>query len=453
MYVSKVRSIIYLGTVIGILFSPLAFAQEANSQNASNLVTVRRQQLEAQLKQIEKEISDYQTLINSKQKEVASFARDVAILDAKIGRAKLEIRSLETLISKLGAQIQEKEKSIITTVTTIDRKRESLAASIKKVREFDDVSMLEVLLSYDKVSTFFSYVDSYDRVQLALQTEANELREFKSKEENLRLEFIAEREDQQQARSLLVLEKTAIEQQEKERSKLLRESKGTAAVYQQYVSRRANDASSIRTQLFMLEGSPAISFEKAVALAENASRATGVRVAFILGILAQESALGKNIGQCNLPGDPPKYRWEAIMKPSRDHAPYLNITKRLGLDPNAMPLSCPQSVGYGGAMGPAQFIPSTWVIFEDRVAKATGHNPANPWNPEDAFMASAIYLSDLGADSISGEREAAGRYYAGSRWNGTLGQRYAGQVLAKADTYQQQINIIKGLAIATDRNN
>ncbi|MEK7660041.1 MAG: lytic murein transglycosylase, partial [Patescibacteria group bacterium] len=176
--------------------------------------------------------------------------------------------------------------------------------------------------------------------------------------------------------------------------------------------------------------------------AERASASTGVRVAFILGILAQETDLGRNIGQCNLPTDPPQYRWQAIMKPSRDIEPYKQITAELGLDPEAMPLSCPQGVGWGGAMGPAQFIPSTWQLMKGKIAALTGHNPPNPWDPEDAFMASAVYLGDLGASTVTGEREAAGRYFAGGNWNGSLGRRYASQVLEKAAVYQEQINII-----------
>ena len=97
-------------------------------------------------------------------------------------------------------------------------------------------------------------------------------------------------------------------------------------------------------------------------------------------------------------------------------------------------------------MGPAQFIPSTWLLFEGRIAKATGHNPPNPWDPEDAFMASAIYLSDLGGDRKAGELEAAGRYFSGSNWNTTLGRTYASQVLAKVEIYQEQIDILKGIA-------
>jgi len=63
-------------------------------------------------------------------------------------------------------------------------------------------------------------------------------------------------------------------------------------------------------------------------------------------------------------------------------------------------------------MGPAQFIPSTWKLFETRLKTALGYT-ASPWNPKDAFMASAMYLTDLGAvgNSPSLQHKAACRYY------------------------------------------
>jgi len=56
---------------------------------------------------------------------------------------------------------------------------------------------------------------------------------------------------------------------------------------------------------------------------------------------------------------------------------------------------------------PAQFIASTWKLFEDRLQSALGHDP-NPWAAEDAFTASAMYLGDLGASTgtYSGEIKA-----------------------------------------------
>ena len=39
------------------------------------------------------------------------------------------------------------------------------------------------------------------------------------------------------------------------------------------------------------------------------------------------------------------------------------------------------------------------------------------------------------------EFKAAAKYFAGGKWNTSLGRTYANQVLAKVDIYQQQIDI------------
>ncbi len=56
-------------------------------------------------------------------------------------------------------------------------------------------------------------------------------------------------------------------------------------------------------------------------------------------------------------------------------------------------------------MGPAQFIPSTWIGYESRVTKLTGRSPANPWNVTDAFAAASLYLVDKGADKKTYDAE------------------------------------------------
>ncbi len=101
------------------------------------------------------------------------------------------------------------------------------------------------------------------------------------------------------------------------------------------------------------------------------------------------------------------------MKPARDVGPFLEITTALSINAFQTAVSCPiGGYGYGGAMGPAQFIPSTWKIFVTRLQANLGHYP-NPWEPEDAFMASSLYLTDLGAvgASASGQNIAACKYY------------------------------------------
>ncbi|RPJ70104.1 MAG: lytic transglycosylase domain-containing protein [Alphaproteobacteria bacterium] len=108
-----------------------------------------------------------------------------------------------------------------------------------------------------------------------------------------------------------------------------------------------------------------------------------------------------------------------VMKPTRDVQPFISITTSLGKDPYKTPVSCwipayvsGQPYGWGGAMGPAQFIASTWNLYADKLKTLLGHT-ANPWSIKDSFTASALYLSELGAkaQTTAAENKAAAKYY------------------------------------------
>lgn len=432
-----------------LLLYILFFSQQSvsHAQSLSNAVADHRAKLLQELSQLETEINGYQVLINTKRQEAQSLERDISILDTNIKKTKLEIRAIDLAIATLQDKIDDKEISIGNITTKVNREKISLGELLRTTREYDDISSLEVLLSHDRISDFLDEADSVATVQTSIQNSFDSLRTVKKLEETVRDELVDRKQEKGQLRAVQDIQRRQLEKDGNERKNLLKVTRGKESEYKKIQANKQKSAASIRSQLFLLQGSPAIPFEKAALYAERASQKTGVRVAFVLGIIAQESELGSNIGQCNLPGDPPNRKWDKIMKPSRDQKPYLDITSRLGLDPNLMPLSCPLSVGWGGAMGPAQFIPSTWVLYEAKISAQTGHTPPNPWSPEDAFMASAIYLGELGAHTQTGERIAAAKYFAGGSWNTALGRSYANQVLAKVENYQDQLNIIQGVAL------
>jgi membrane-bound lytic murein transglycosylase B len=161
-----------------------------------------------------------------------------------------------------------------------------------------------------------------------------------------------------------------------------------------------------------------------------------VRPAVILGILAEETNLGQNLGSGN---------WKTDMHPTRDAPVFEQICATLGLDPDSMPVSKKAWYGWGGAMGPAQFIPSTWKQYAERIATITGQNPANPWDPRTATFATAILMKDNGAaaQTPAAERLAALRYLAG--WKNAskpANAFYGNEVMSLAAKFQQQIDIL-----------
>jgi membrane-bound lytic murein transglycosylase B len=126
----------------------------------------------------------------------------------------------------------------------------------------------------------------------------------------------------------------------------------------------------------------------------------------------------------------------------KNQSVFLELVGNLGINPDTIKVSCANADGiYGGAMGPAQFIPSTWRLYDEAISKVTGRSPANPWNNADAFVAAALYLRDAGA--AQNERNAAARYYCGSRWNRyTCTNVYGRKVVEQAERFEEDIRAI-----------
>jgi membrane-bound lytic murein transglycosylase B len=210
----------------------------------------------------------------------------------------------------------------------------------------------------------------------------------------------------------------------------------------------------IKNALFRFAGgnTKAIPFDEALRYAEKASEKTGVRTAFILAILTQESNLGKNVGTCNRATDPASKGWKVVMHPTRDQPAFVRITQKLGLNTDTTPVSCPiAGGGWGGAMGPAQFIPSTWESVSNEVSNLLGVSYANPWRAEDAIMASATYLKRRGAvGGVTAERNAACRYYSGRPCDNKKPANtfYGNSVISISNRIQDDIDYLKQYGVS-----
>ena len=428
-----------------LVFSSPFLTIQVGAQVAGQInVEQRRKELEAELARVEAEILVQTAKLGVTQKEGASLERDLKIIEYELNQSRLKIKAKKLEIEQLGGDIVKKEGKIGDLKTRISRQQVSLAELLRQVRDSENLSLVEILLDEPTVSGVFSNVDSFVSVQDALHRSFDALRTDKVETETEKASLEKKRAAELDAKKVIEAEEAKIKANEAEKRRLLGLNKTEQTNYKQVIAARERRKIEIRSALFQLRGSTAISFGQALEYATVVSRATGVRPAFIMAILTQESNLGQNVGTCNRPGDPPAKQWRAIMKPERDLQPFIKITSELGISPEGLPLSCPMAGGWGGAMGPSQFIPSTWMIYKDRIAVATGNRPPNPWLPQDAFAATGIYVADLGADAggFTAERTAALKYYAGGNWSKPSNAFYGDSVMRIATNYQTLIDTL-----------
>ncbi len=417
-------------------------------------------QLQADLQLCNAEIARWQSVLNSTRDRADSIDSNVQALTAKIKSAEATIKSKNIAISQLSSDISIRTLKIKSLESSIDDGRRSLAKLMRDTHKLDDHTLAEVILQSKSFSDFFEDVESFNTIQSALQNHLDSLQEHVSWTEIEREKLDAVQRQELDAKYEIEVTKKNIAANQAEQREVLAATEREAKTYEQIVADRQAKANQINAALFRLRGvdGGGIPFKDALAYAKIASQKTGVRTAFILGILRQESDrgdngnFGVNVGQCLLvdpktgdgKGKNSGTPFPGLMKPDRDVAPFLTLMQRLGRDPYNTAVSCSGPSWYGGGMGPTQFIPSTWQIYEVRVAAAFGASVGDPWNPQHAIMATSIYLQELGASAggYSAEREAAGRYYAGGGW-ATRGLEYAASVLRHAETYQTNIDFLE----------
>lgn len=376
-----------------------------------------------QIEEIQKQIDAYQNQMENARSQSQTLQNEINNLNAKIGQVQLEIRSLALSINKTGMEIDATQTKISDAEDKINTHKNALAQYIKIINENDQRTLTEILLKNKNLSDFFNDLNRLQTTQDNLKTAINDIKKLKNQLEQHQSDLEDKQMELENLKSLQEIENKSLSQNKNQKNKLLKDTKGQESKYQELVKKSQKDLQALKDQIgYLIQNG--VSAEEAIKYGQLAAIGAGIRPAFLIAELEIESKLGINVGKCYITdmtsGNSRKITTGQVFKrginPTRDLALFINITRELGKDPLQTPISCWPGSGWGGAMGPAQFIPSTWVSYAAQVARLVGRSIANPWNIEDAFTAAAVKLANGGATSKTraGEVAASKAYYCGN---------------------------------------
>lgn len=429
----------------GFVIAPNNIFNSFAQTSASDL---ERRQLEQELAELERQIAADEAQLASYRLEGKTLSSEIKSLDTRIDKLNRQIRAISLSLVQLDDEIKTTEENIFETEARIDRNKEAIAASLRGVYEAEQVSLITILLKNPNLTDFFTDINDFIEIQDKLTTVVKQVEELRDDLWTEKEALALQRQDTTALKIAQDRQKNDVVSTKEEKNTLLVLTKGEEEKYQEIVATKKKTAAEIRSRIFKFLGGGEMSFAEAYELAKFAGNSTGIEPSFILAILDRESGFGRNVGRCTYhtsmaPG-PPESRRD-------DVTPFLRIVNSLGLDPETTLVSCANSDGYyGGAMGPTQFIPTTWVLYEKRLASIVGVETPSPWNNAHAITATALYLQDAfnGCTQYSEKntqiRCAAARYYAGGNYKTHMWTSYGSGTLNRKLQFDEDIAILEG---------
>lgn len=386
-----------------------------------------------EITQLQNEISSYREVIRQKQYQKKTLQDEMSLFDSQIAQNVLEVKRTQLDLERNQKELQTLQEGIRQQNARIEQNKTHLRSLLQSLHAAEQHSFLEVLVFNNSLSDFFNDIYATENLHASV---TNLLGKLKTEKENLANQNQVLEKAQEDGRNLLEAKKAqndSLESFKRQKSELIALTNGDEARYQEMLRQNQSALPSLQAELRSLQSlGQSIALGDAVSVAKSVGEKTGVRPALLLGVLKVESGLGTNVGGGNYLVD---------MSPSQ-RSTFEEITRELGYDPRKMPVSKKPTAytGWGGAMGPAQMMPTTWRIYDKEVAKITGHAPADPWNLTDAVTAMALKLAAVDgvkAKDRNAEYKAAGMYLAGSNWQRFL--FYPDKVMYYADLYEKQL--------------
>ena len=416
---------IYLNAKENLKIIP-ARAQEAVENFGDSESSAEEEKKKEEIDETEEEIEEVEEKKEEIMEEKKELEQDLGQIQNFIYYTQKEINKIESLIGETEETISRKESELdyLNKKSAIQKKL--LGQLIRETYYSQKEPFIGIFLGERKFSPMLGNIDYLNNLQEKIiflignvkkskekiSGEKEELKEIKSDHQKL----LNVKSDQQEA-----LAGDKIQTQSKINEK--------AATIQQLQSK----ISKLKSGLSKLLGK-SYNAKDIKDAAKFASRATGVRKNFLMGMLVVESDLGRYTGGCT---------YKASRMSSYRKKIFKDICEDLDYNYKKMKVSCPPSgySGTGGAMGVAQFMPDTWAGYEKSIAAVTGHNPPDPWNLTDGVTAMALKLAKVpGVTSHkkSAEKKAAKLYLSGT--TSSKYDWYGERVLYWADNYKKLLD-------------
>lgn len=236
---------IHVGFLIILLITPTFFSYAQTAQDIQDKIN----QKDADIAQLEKEITAYQAQLDSLGQQKSSLSSSIKQLDITKKKLTADISVTQNKIDKTNLKINNLSSDISNKESSIDNNIDSIKLEIRNINEFEDMSIVENMLSQNDFTVIWNDIDNIVTVRERIRVAIANLKQIKGALEDTRKTTIDAKNELLSLKNELADQKKIIEQNTIEKNKLLKQTKNNEANYQKILKDRLAQKDALEKEL------------------------------------------------------------------------------------------------------------------------------------------------------------------------------------------------------------
>lgn len=256
---TELKRIFVLATLIGVLGAFLPSGVGAQSvDDLEQKIKERNERIKA----LEQEISHYQLQVQSVGAQAKTLQSAVYTLEANGKKLSTELKLTETNIDKTRLTIEELSSEIGTLEKDIRSNTEAIAQSIRDMNVADDRSLIEIFLLNADITTAWEEIDEMESLQRGIRDRVSKLQNIQAFLGQKVTETENQKKQLEGLKSTLSDKKQLVDQNKKQQSALLAETKNKEAEYKALLASKEAERKRAEQELFEYESQLQIVIDK-----------------------------------------------------------------------------------------------------------------------------------------------------------------------------------------------
>jgi len=198
-------------------------------------------------------INKYRDRITEQESKQATLENEVALLDNRIAKKLLDIEQIKAELEATRLEILSLEAQITQQGQRIDRQKGYAAELIRHIQANDNVSMIEVLLTKPRLSSFFDRVEEDKRVEAKLGEALEQVKSIKLILESKKKERDDKRASLEKDKKTLKKEELALEAERNFKASLADETKNKQSEFERVLYELQQQQQSTSDDISQLE--------------------------------------------------------------------------------------------------------------------------------------------------------------------------------------------------------